>query len=42
MVIGMLHTGNMKVECDMVLQKHMRDLSRFILFLSFMLVIAVL
>ena len=42
MVIGMLHTGNMKVKCDVVLQKHKRDLSRFILFLSLMLVIGVL
>ena len=38
----MLHTGNMKVKCDVVLQKHKRDLSRFILFLSLMLVIGVL
>ena len=36
MVIGMLH--NMKVKCDVLLQKHKRDLSRFILFLSLMLV----
>ena len=42
MVIGMLHTGNMKVKCDVVLQKHKCDLSRFILFLSLMLVIGVL
>ena len=36
MVIGRLH--NMKVKCDVLLQKHKRDLSRFILFLSLMLV----
>ena len=40
MVIGMLHT--MKVKCDVLLQKRKRDLSRFILFLSLMLVIGVL
>ena len=40
MVIGMLH--NMKVKCDMLLQKHKRDLSRLILFWSLTLVIAVL
>ena len=40
MVIGMLH--NIIVKCDVLLQKHRRDLSRFILFLSLMLVIGVL
>ena len=40
MVIGMLH--NMKVKCDVLLQEHKHDLSRFILFFSLMLVIGVL
>ena len=39
MVICMLHVHNMKVKCDVLLQKHKHDLSRFILFLSLTLVI---